>query len=1042
MQIGLTDQTIKEGIMDKFKANLIKIFSMAFAFCIAFAIATVPVSAEETAKFSVVQGASIRINQQDGYTGLKFETQVNNAWLAENAADSYTFGTLIFPTANKGEFNGNWTPTFNMTRTDGVNIIAKQNVAVASGFTYSASIVFDDAQIKQAIVDMSETDSIETVNDITPEQFNRVKRGLYAKDFTAMSYVTFGGNTIYTEITAYSTSMLKVAARTMEKVDSGEITENIDVLRESAMYYVGEVSYEKAYVSADDKILVVDSLDDVYTTSNNTVIAVGNDTMKKDVDYTVDGQGRVVFNDVSSKIGSTQKVYLFENDPVKVVETLFVHKALETDEDVALAFDSSAWLEGDDRIADKVNDHYFCLVNDIDMSEIAITNPNTVTFGGYLDGRGYSIKNLTTKVASYDEVGGSWIKNGGFLGYDTNENAVVKNVAFINLNTSNYDALQGGALANDANGVYENIYFDLNVNIAKQGLFSKIGNATFTNVVINAPTAEGYSNANYGKYVADEDYGISPFIRNITSADSSKLNNVYLISKKAVAFKKTYYPGDGNPSYIVYGENESEILYSYSEFAGIENPTVQNTLETGKTVVVENIRRYDNMDKLALDTDATHLANLKEMVATGMWKVEGGNLIWHQTIVPVTLKGVDYDASSGELKTTALNGEIIATVIVNGQEFTKENGGLITNAFDEIVGIRAKASASDTGVGITFVDVNSNQNLSFSEFAITTESGKVFYIENLIYWNIVAKDQDDVLEAFDIAYWEEGDSRLADKVNDYYITLANDIDMTDTTVKNATESTYKGIFDGRGHSLENVTVDVGATNYGVGGFFGGTISSNAVVKNVAFINLSSVSSNVPMQVVYGGLFGAYEANGTFENLYIDMNVNISKQGLFRQPGSAKFTNVVINAPTTEGFSNADYVNYVPDEEQGVGLFIRNVTGADSSKLNNVYIISKKAVAFKKEYFGTDNYTAYFVYGENETELFYNYSAFEGIENPTVQNTLETGRTVVVENIRRYDDMDKLALDTDATHLANLEEMVATGMWKVEDGNLIWKGAQA
>ena len=72
--------------MNKFKSNLIKLFSMAFAICVAFAIATVPVSAEETAKFSVVQGASIRINQQDGYTGLKFETEVNNAWLAENVA--------------------------------------------------------------------------------------------------------------------------------------------------------------------------------------------------------------------------------------------------------------------------------------------------------------------------------------------------------------------------------------------------------------------------------------------------------------------------------------------------------------------------------------------------------------------------------------------------------------------------------------------------------------------------------------------------------------------------------------------------------------------------------------------------------------------------------------------------------------------------------------------------------------------------------------------------------------------------------------------
>ena len=295
-------------------------------------------------------------------------------------------------------------------------------------------------------------------------------------------------------------------------------------------------------------------------------------------------------------------------------------------EGILKAFDRSTFASDDSRKT--VNDWHIALLNDVDMQGVQVSNTKTYTFGGYFDGRGYSIKNLTTKVASYDEVDGEWITNGGFLGYETNENTVIKNVAFINLNSSNYDPYQGGALSIVANGVYENLYFDLNVNIAKQGLFSKIGNATFTNVVINAPTDSEFNNASSVNYVADEELGISPFIRNITASDFNKLNNIYVISKKAVAFKKTYYVGDGNPSYIVYGENETEIFYNFSEFAGIANPTVQNTLSTGKTVVIQNIRRYDDMSKLALDTDTNHLANLEEMVASGMWKVDSGSLVW------------------------------------------------------------------------------------------------------------------------------------------------------------------------------------------------------------------------------------------------------------------------------------------------------------------------------------------------------------------------------------------------------------------------------
>lgn len=90
--------------MAKLRNTIIKMLSIVFAFCTAFAIATMPTPAKaETDNFSTVQDASIR-NEEDGIIGLKFQSTVNNAWLQANSAEKYTFGTLIYPASNDSSF--------------------------------------------------------------------------------------------------------------------------------------------------------------------------------------------------------------------------------------------------------------------------------------------------------------------------------------------------------------------------------------------------------------------------------------------------------------------------------------------------------------------------------------------------------------------------------------------------------------------------------------------------------------------------------------------------------------------------------------------------------------------------------------------------------------------------------------------------------------------------------------------------------------------------------------------------------------------------
>ena len=89
--------------MSKFKSNLIKFFTLLFVACSALAISLIPqtkmAEAQELSAFSVEQNASIR-NSEDGIVGLQFTSTVNEAWLSENSAEKYSFGTVIYPTKN------------------------------------------------------------------------------------------------------------------------------------------------------------------------------------------------------------------------------------------------------------------------------------------------------------------------------------------------------------------------------------------------------------------------------------------------------------------------------------------------------------------------------------------------------------------------------------------------------------------------------------------------------------------------------------------------------------------------------------------------------------------------------------------------------------------------------------------------------------------------------------------------------------------------------------------------------------------------------
>ena len=111
------------------KSNLIKFFALVFVTCCAFAL-TSNIQAEDLPEFSTTQGATIR-NEEDGIVGLQFSSSVNKSWLNENEGEKYSFGTLLYPTANESAFDNGKTATENINLLDAVNIIHLQNQAVS-----------------------------------------------------------------------------------------------------------------------------------------------------------------------------------------------------------------------------------------------------------------------------------------------------------------------------------------------------------------------------------------------------------------------------------------------------------------------------------------------------------------------------------------------------------------------------------------------------------------------------------------------------------------------------------------------------------------------------------------------------------------------------------------------------------------------------------------------------------------------------------------------------------------------------------------------
>ena len=121
-----------------------------------------------------------------------------------------------------------------MNALDGDNIIWG---SYGGALSPSASIVFDDEQIKQLIAEKrnyrKEDNSLD-VSKVTAEDLNAVKSGLFAMEFTVYPYAIANGKTYWAR-TSHTTSMQKVAASTLVSIDENPNQDKDGKIREAAL---------------------------------------------------------------------------------------------------------------------------------------------------------------------------------------------------------------------------------------------------------------------------------------------------------------------------------------------------------------------------------------------------------------------------------------------------------------------------------------------------------------------------------------------------------------------------------------------------------------------------------------------------------------------------------------------------------------------------------------------------------------------------------------------------------------------------------------
>lgn len=539
----------------------------------------------------------------------------------------------------------------------------------------------------------------------------------------------------------------------------------------------------------------------------------------------------------------------------------------------------------DDLVAIKANqagnvlDGYYALANDIDATgEDAIClidfdghvnnqENSGVGFKGIFDGRGYTISNLTAKTDGYAKIG-------GFFGQIL-QGAIVRDVAFADMTTDNansYTYLLTGESCRMM-GTMENVVISAKGEVAQAfGILgcdpANTANATrfnMKNVVI--------SGVDYIAY---------------TVKVPSTFENIILVSDEGVVVQMSASAEDE-------AATNSIIRYSSNEelFAALNEENIIAQWEDS------NIAYENTAIKFNGKAIITELMNIAETEAV----IGGSTNLTVQGSVTLSLKeAVDGVSISGNTLT-------VASTVKTGTKVTVVATSTVSGVTKEFV-ITLQRTYTDADLGAMDVEIGA-ESASMAVSGISGNAECLIYGTTTVYEGYTIADGQLTIskDLLDAMYTKLGlgeqtiylgtdasvryaitltiATKIINTVEDlesistteatldgYYI-LNADLDCTGKTIAllagaqnpvNDSNAGFKGTFDGRGHIISNLTTKNGIYQE-LGGVFG-QLCAGAVVKNVAFVNLTSESKHATNGIGYLLTGDGSVLYGTLENVAV------------------------------------------------------------------------------------------------------------------------------------------------------------------------------
>ena len=995
--------------MKSFVRNLlIKFFVFMFVVCAAVSIAVLPDNSKVDADgvestFKVIEDASIRNGgEEDAFTGLQFAFSFNQAWLDEVNPVEGSIGLLVYPSVNDDAFVAGNSITANADAVDGIMFKGLKNV----GGYMSASIVFDEDYIASLI------------ERPTQKKIKAVLDGFYAADFTAIAFAE-AGNGSYVYSNAYSTSLLKAAARIASGATTSfmgaEISEEVKALANS---YLGNVVKEKAYVMNETTEVI--GLE-VQASEINKVV-IGNEELYEgeDYDYFVEGNTlnlseAIVWDFVYNAETNKDKyvdLYIYTDNGLIVLNVLFgVDEVIDT----AAEF-KDLFVKGDFDQAKADNGEYFeetgtyVLGADIELANEGVLSnridkllvDGVSKFAGIFDGFGYAVNNATVQCNH------SGYYPAGLLG-DIVNNAIIKNVAFNNVSMAGTAGSWGILTGSVTGALIENVYVHLNETVPYGiGTFGIVQyTAEFTNVVIKADRAEDF------EYEFAATTTKSDFSGRFNQAIGfGYTDNVIVIANNSPLGKQ----GANGQDFFFYGENETKHWYLYEGYSDetFEETVTYSTSKPSKNVRVEKTYRYNTGAELQAayeNAEVTIKPDVDALLNTGFFKFASGEFVWHSTYIvefangegalenltlskidanyesevdfvpTVTIDGkdtyevtdikvtpyegstsdvvsiangklsankegkvqitlsyeiagkvftksfdvevvaivvndtVDFEASSGLLKTTAIEGAIVKATVTAldfaGNAVTKvltvDNGGIVDGKFKVLT---SYADTYGEANGVPYADnvvsalANSDKKgiRQQMKFVVETASGS-YTFNNVMYYTEIIETADEFKALADWDYTVVNN-------NASYYKLGADINAAgleyartnwDKVFGYPTQKTsypgFRGRFDGAGYTISNFE----PASYGLFGgmnnmydYWTGT-ATQIVIENVAFENIGSgpvLARFAPVMNTrnqfdrQAGKTVAQQAAGTvFKNIYVSVAEGAVLEGIIGGTGS-------------------------------------------------------------------------------------------------------------------------------------------------------------